>query len=96
MADDPDPRVRLGVVTGLCQTGRGPGLATLLAMMAKDQEPDVRFQALKAIEGITKLKYLEVPDPHDAAKWAVMVQRVRSNGWVREVVETEHSKGVQP
>lgn len=96
IAKDPDSQVRLGVVTGLCQTGRGPGLATLLTMMAQDRDPAVRFQALKAIEAVSNVKYLEVPDPRDEKRWAALVQKVSGNSWVREQLAKEGRIGGKP
>ena len=91
LAQDPDPKVRLGAVTGLCQTGRGPGLAALLRIMAKDANPEVQLQALKAIEAVSNVRYLNEASPKDPQRWAAMVQRVRNNAWVQEELAKENA-----
>jgi HEAT repeat protein len=96
LANDPDPQVRAGVVAGLTETGRGPGMAELLRMMARQGDPELQVKALRAIESISNVHYRNVPEPGDAAAWAHMVDRVRNNAWVYEALAAEKANGGKP
>ena len=87
LGEDPSEKVQMGAVVGLGRQGGAAALVHLVEAMETGKTPRVRQRAFLVLTARLKVRFLDPPDPRDAAGWADLVRRVRSIRGVRKACQ---------